>query len=219
MTRIATLTPRAYRACTVCPATVYSPDMGITATEAAIAAALQAVTAASPRCGTAKVVAIDGPSGAGKTDFAAALAGRLPEARILHMDDMYPGWDGLQQAVDDLYHQVLAPIALGEQAAYRRWDWDHDRHAEWQRLPGTNLLLVEGVGSGAGPGRQLESVLIWLEAGQDVRFRRCIERDGESYLAHWRRWARAEEALFARDGTRSGADLVINTSPSAVADR
>jgi uridine kinase len=187
--------------------------MHITAPDEAIAAALLTINSAQKRCGETKVIAVDGPSGAGKTDFAAALAERLPSAQVLHMDDLYPGWDGLEQAVADLHDEVLAPLARGEQAAYRRWDWARDRYEEWHRLPATELLLVEGVGSGAAPGCLFVSALIWLEADRDERFRRGIERDGELYLPHWRRWAASEEALFAVDGTRSRADLIVNTSP------
>jgi len=68
------------------------------------------------------------------------------------------------------------------------------------------------VGAGAKPGRYLESALIWLEAGRDIRLRRGIDRDGESYRPHWQRWAASEEALFALDGTRSRADLIVDTS-------
>jgi uridine kinase len=186
--------------------------MHLAAADEAVAVALPAISRAQPRCGATKVVAIDGPSGAGKTVFAAALGERLPGAHILHMDDLYPGWDGLDQAVADLHDQVLAPLARGERAAYRRWDWEHDRYAGWQDLPATNLLLVEGVGAGAGPGAELVSVLIWLEADHDVRLRRGIERDGESYLPYWQRWAAQEEALFAADGTHNRADLIVNTS-------
>lgn len=192
---------------------VYSPTMGTAAANEAVSAALVAISKAHPRCGASKVVAIDGPSGAGKTDFATALLDQLPGAHLLHMDDLYPGWDGLDRAVADLHDHVLAPLARGERAAYRRWDWVHERYAGWQSLPANDLLLVEGVGSGSAPGAALESVLIWLEAGRDVRLRRGVERDGESYLPHWRRWAAQEEALFAADGTRNRADLVVDTSP------
>jgi hypothetical protein len=186
--------------------------MAFTVVGKTVAAALVIISNAQPRCGTTKVVAIDGPSGAGKTDFATALAKRLPSAQVLHMDDLYPGWGGLDRAVSDLHDQVLAPIARGDLAAYRRWDWEHERYAEWQRLPAANLLLVEGVGSGAGPGRDLESALLWLEADPEVRLRRGIDRDGESYRPHWRQWAASEDALFASDGTRGRADLIVNTS-------
>jgi uridine kinase len=194
-------------------AAFYSPDMRITAADQAISAALLIISGAPTRCGTTKVVAIDGPSGAGKTDFAGDLAQRLPGAQLLHMDDLYPGWDGLSQAVADLHDQVLAPLARGGEATYRRWDWEQDRYAERHSLPATDLLLVEGVGSGAGPGRKFESALIWLEADRDERFRRGVERDGDSYLPHWQRWATHEETLFALDGTRGRADLIIDTSP------
>ena len=186
--------------------------MDVSTTDEAIGAALEVIAGAQKICGTTKVVALDGPSGAGKTDFAAVLAEQLPSAQLLHMDDLYQGWDGLAQAVTDIHDQVLAPLSRGGQGAYRRWDWDHDRHAGWHTLPATELLIVEGVGAGAKPGWQLESALIWLEAPADERFRRAIERDGEAYLPHWRHWAALEQALFALDGTRARADLIINTS-------
>jgi uridine kinase len=188
--------------------------MHFTSADEAVAAALVAIKEAQPRCGATKVVAIDGPSGAGKTDFAAALAERLPDAHVLHMDDMYAGWEGgLDEAVASLHQHVLAPLARGDRAAYQRWDWEHSEYAEWQVVPAASLLLVEGVGSGAKPGAELESTLIWIEADRDLRFRRGIDRDGESYLPHWQRWAVQEEALFANDRTRDRADLTLNTTP------
>jgi len=187
--------------------------MHFTTTEQAIAAAVSAIGESQPRCGGTKVVAIDGPSGAGKTDFATTLAHHLPGAALLHMDDLYPGWDGLRQAVTDLYGQVLVPMARGESAAYRGWDWTHERYDGWHVIPPVELLLVEGVGSGARPGAELESVLIWVEADSAVRFRRAIERDGDPYLLRWQRWAALEEALFAEDLTRDRADLIIDTTP------
>jgi len=186
--------------------------MQITGASEAITEALRVIGHAQPRCGATKVVAIDGPSGAGKTDFAAALAERLPGALVVHMDDLYPGWDGLAQAVADLHDQILAPLARGERAAYRRWDWVHDQYAGWHEVPATSLLVVEGAGAGAGRNADFESVLIWLEADRDVRFRRGIARDAEAFLPHWRRWAEQEETLFRADATRHRADLIMDTT-------
>ena len=52
-------------------------EMGVTTAGEAIAAALVMISNTQPLCGATKVVAIDGPSGAGKTDFAAGLARRI----------------------------------------------------------------------------------------------------------------------------------------------
>jgi len=68
------------------------------------------------------------------------------------------------------------------------------------------------VGSGAQPGWERVSTLIWLEADRAERFRRGIERDGEAYLPYWERWAASEEALFGADGTRGRADVIIDTA-------
>ena len=212
MTRIATLTRGAYPDSPWALGALYSPEMTSPAAGEALTATLRIINRAQSRCGSTKVVAVDGPSGAGKTDFAAALAEDLPHVLLLHMDDLYPGWDGLGQAVASLHDQVLAPLSRGEQAAYREWDWKLNRYAGWRRVPSTDLLLVEGVGSGARPGWPLLSALIWLEADPDERFRRGIDRDGDAYRPHWLRWAAHEEALFADDGTRSRADLIIDTS-------
>ena len=102
---------------------------------------------------------------------------------------------------------------VAERAAYRGWDWELERYAGWRSLPTTRLLLVDGVGSGAGLNVGFESVLIWVEADREVRFRRSIERDGESYRPQWQRWAAQEEALFLADGVRGRADLIVNTMP------
>ena len=182
---------------------------------AAVDRAAALVTKAQPRCGETLVVAVDGPSGAGKSVLAAALAERLGSVPVVHMDDIYPGWDGLVDAVPHLHDFVLAPLARGERAAYRRFDWDRQEYAEWHELPAAPVLLVEGVGSGARQVQEFVSVLVWVEADREVRFARGIARDGDAYLPHWQRWAAQEEAHFAADRTRDRADLVLDTTPAA----
>jgi hypothetical protein len=76
--------------------------MHLTAADEAVAAALQANERAQPRCGVTTAIAVDGPSGAGRPDFVDALAVGLAQARTLHLDVLYPGWDGLEQGVADL---------------------------------------------------------------------------------------------------------------------
>ncbi|HET7659006.1 MAG TPA: AAA family ATPase [Oryzihumus sp.] len=176
--------------------------------------AVALVAAAEPRCGTTVVVAVDGPSGSGKSTFAASLAARLGGTQVVRMDDIYPGWDGLEAAVALLRDDVLAPLARGDRAAYRRFDWERGTFAEAHEVPAAPVLVVEGVGSGARACAPWLSVLVWMEASPEVRHARGMDRDGETYRPHWERWAAQERTHFAAEETRRRADLVVDTDPA-----
>lgn len=170
-----------------------------------------------PRLGTTRLVCVDGPSGSGKSVLAARIARSLRSAGAtvteLHMDDLYPGWDGLAAAVPLLVEQVLAPLAAGRPGRYRRFDWPAGAYAEEHDVPAGGVLLVEGVASGARAAARWAGLLLWVEAPLEERFRRGIERDGRAYLPHWQRWAVQEEEHFAVEGTRGRADLRVDGDP------
>lgn len=180
----------------------------------AVEAAARLARAAAPRCGGTVVVAVDGPSGSGKTTYAAALAAAL-DCPLLPMDTLYPGWDGLAAGVERLTREVLAPIAGGEPAAYRRWDWHRDAFGESVEVAGGRWLVIDGCGASAGPARRYAAVRVWLDADAATRRRRGVARDGAAYEPHWERWASQEAALFAADRTRERADVVVHTGPTS----
>lgn len=175
-----------------------------------VAAVTAAVDAADPRCGTTKVVAIDGPSGSGKTTLAAAVAAAL-DAPVVHLDRIYPGWDGLAAAVPILVDEVLEPIASGRRATHRVWSWPRGTWRGSRSVDPSPVVVVEGCGSSTDPARLYAAVRVWVEADRDERRRRGLERDGDTYRPHWDRWAAQEEALFTADRTREHADLVLRT--------
>lgn len=168
------------------------------------------VRATPPRCGATRLLCVDGPSGSGKTTFAGRLAAELG-APVLHLDDVYPGWDGLADAVPLLRSGVVEPLLAGRAGAYRRWDWERSEFAELVPVGRPAVLVVDGVGSGSRVIAAHAVLLVWVQAPQAERFRRGIERDGEAYHPHWERWAVQEEAHFAAEGTRARADVVIDT--------
>ena len=165
-----------------------------------------------PRCGSTSLVCVDGPSGSGKTTLAAQLARRLDNPPVLHMDDLYPGWDGLAAAIPLLHDAVVAPLAAGVPARYPRWDWTQGAYAQEHVLGNPPLLVVEGVGAGARAVARYAALLIWVEAPLVERFRRGMARDGGAYLPYWRRWAAQEQVHFTTEGTRARADVVVDTS-------
>lgn len=159
--------------------------------------------------GGGRLLCVDGPAGAGKTTLAAAVAALRPAAAVVHMDDLFPGWDGLPR-VDEQLGTLLAPLAAGRPGRYRRWDWHADAWAEQVTVAPTSLLVVEGVGSGSAVTDPWRTVLVWVEAPSGLRRRRGIERDGDAFAPHWDRWAAAEHTHFAAHRTRERADLVVD---------
>lgn len=169
------------------------------------------VRAAPPRCGATRLVSVDGPSGAGKTALAARLAAALGDPPVLPMDDLYPGWDGLAAGVAALRAEVVAPLAAGRPARYRRWDWARGLPGAWCALGTPPLLVVEGVGAGAVPSG-VTSLLVWLDAPEPVRRARAMARDGAAYAPFWDRWAAQERTHFTAEPTKERADVVLDPS-------
>jgi uridine kinase len=182
--------------------------------------------------GKMRVIAVDGRSGAGKTSLAGALTGALTgggltceglagarragrAAPVVHLEDLYGGWDGLERGIELLVDAVLEPLAAGRTAAVPRWDWIRRDWAEPWLLEPPELLIVEGVGAGARRAAAYASLLIWLEAPAPVRRRRALDRDGETFAPYWEQWAAQEDALLAREHTPERADLVLRDDGDA----
>ncbi|WP_150240804.1 uridine kinase family protein [Nocardiopsis quinghaiensis] len=176
----------------------------------------------SPRAGRIRVVAVEGRSGAGKStvaeEFCTSLAARGEAARVLTMEDLYPGWEGLAEAPGLLREWVLEPLARGERAAWRRYDWERGAFArEWTALPdgvaAGGILVVEGSGSGAAAVRDLLDLLVWVAAPDDERSLRLDGRwDAAVYAPYRSVWAEQEEAFHRRDRPREHADVVIDNA-------
>lgn len=174
-----------------------------------VAAVLALLDERDATLGSGRLVCIDGPAGSGKTTLAAGLSAARPDAAVVHMDDLYPGWDGLPRVGAQL-GTLLRPLAEGESGRYRRWDWPAGDWAEEVVVPPGPLLVVEGVGSGSPVPGVTPTVLVWVEAPHELRMRRGIERDGDAFAPHWEAWAVAEAEHFARHRTRERADLEVD---------
>lgn len=154
------------------------------------------------------VLALDGRSGAGKTTLAARL-GRELEALglavvVFSMEVLYQGWEGLAGAVEQ-WRAISGALAEGGPVpAYWGWDWAASEPTgpfDFP-LPGVDspsgvqpVLVCEGVGSACG---QVDWAL-WVETPGEMRKRRALARDGETYAPYWEVWAAQEEALLARE--------------------
>ena len=143
-----------------------------------------ALDSASLVVGRGEFVAIMGPSGSGKSTLAAALASLLPGWQVLHLDDWYPGWDGLA-AGTDIARRIAADLWGGRASSYEAWDWENDATGETTRVP-----LAPTIIEGCGAIEAEADLAIWIaDPGEDERRSRALARDGQTYAPHWRRWA------------------------------
>jgi hypothetical protein len=112
------------------------------------------VLAAPPTMAGGRLVAVDGPAGAGKTTLAAALRRHLRDALrpaggrvvLIHMDNVYDGWEGLEAGMRTVDADVVGPLLDGRPGHYRRYDWLAGRFAEQHTVEPCEVLLVEASG-------------------------------------------------------------------------
>jgi len=168
------------------------------------------IMAAAPKLGRSRLVLVDGPSNAGKTTFAYALAGTIP-AEIVHTDDLLDGWDDQFTYWNRLERNVLHP---------RRRHVDPVANepslepvvGDWIDVPPAGVLIVEGVGAGRAQARAEASLTIFVDAPLPVREARSLARDGAAMQEHLRRWRHREELHFGADATKWCADVVIGSA-------
>ncbi|MFZ2426779.1 MAG: 4-amino-4-deoxy-L-arabinose transferase, partial [Propioniciclava sp.] len=91
------------------------------------------------------------------------------------------------------------------------WDWAASTRGRVRIVAPSPLLVVEGCGASVGEASAYVSLRVWVDAPREVRRARGLARDGETFRPHWERWAAQEDALFAADGTRARADLMVET--------
>ena len=130
------------------------------------------------------VVTIDGYSGSGKSTLAAALARLVAGWQVLHLDDWYPGWDGLEAGVG-IARRIAADLRAGRASSYEAWDWENGTTGATIPVP-----LAPTIIEGCGAIEAEADLAVWIaDPGEDERRHRALARDGQTYAPHWQRWA------------------------------
>jgi uridine kinase len=170
---------------------------------------LDLANARRPTLGDTRLVSVDGPAGAGKTTLATTIATLELAAHVVHMDDLYDGWTGLDTVARQL-STLVRPLAAGKPGFYRRYDWHRGEYVETVDVEPRPLLVLEGVGSGHAELATMITVLVWVTAPRPLRRERGLTRDGEAFAPQWDAWMRQEDAHFAAQRTEERADIVVD---------
>jgi molybdopterin-guanine dinucleotide biosynthesis protein A/uridine kinase len=178
------------------------------------------------------VVALDGPSGVGKSTLARALALHR-EATVLLGDLFYAtdlaGLDLLArermtdadvcQSVFDwrrLRGEALEPLSRRQPAHFRPYDWraNDGRLARAIDLAAADLVILEGVYSGRPELADLVDLAVYVGLDEQVRWQRLTARAADD--PSWQQfWNRGESYYFAVVRTVDEFDLVVESAGPA----
>lgn len=167
------------------------------------------------------VVLIDGRAGAGKSKFATDLVEayfkletRMP--KLVHMDDLYPGWDGLRAGSLYLNQQILESVAAGKEASWQVWDWNLGERGNseessngWRSFEGGNLLIVEGCGAISAHSAEMADLNIWIESDLETRRERFSSRDQGKFDDYWHSWAIQEDEFYETEKSKEICNLWV----------
>lgn len=184
------------------------------------------------------MVAVDGPTAAGKSTFADDLAEALRKKghdvfRASIDDFLKPralryaqGRDSARGRYEDAYDYsvfrrvLIEPFVMNGSTGFvtAAWDEHRDRQIEpkWLSGPVDAMLIVDGGYLNRPELRGLWNASIWLDADAKVRSRRMRERDGiEPGTPRAERYAGAQK-LYEKTKPREAATIVVdNTDPDA----
>jgi hypothetical protein len=164
-------------------------------------------------CERSRLIAVDGPGGAGKTYFAERLAAALANAPIVQTDDFATGEPG-----DDwwpkLQSQVIEPLVDGRPARYQRYDWNRRRFTEWCEVQPSPAVIIEGVSSARRAAAGVLELAVWVQAPRATRLARGLDRDGLGARAAWERWMAEEDVHFLSDMTIDRSEILVDGAPS-----
>ncbi|MDR5699901.1 nucleoside/nucleotide kinase family protein [Agromyces aerolatus] len=157
-----------------------------------------------------RLVAIDGPSGAGKSTLADAIvAAWRGSVALVRLDEVYPGWHGLDRGSALLAASLVTPWASGKLARVPTWDWDAGRRGPVRAIAPGHDLLVEGCGAFDATAA-VPALRIWVDARDEDRRRAALARDRGAFDPYWEMWDTQWRRHTARTGASvTRADLIV----------
>jgi uridine kinase len=163
------------------------------------------------------IILIDGRAGSGKSTLAEKIQNELfrqgeSMPRIIHMDDLYEGWNGLAAGAEYLQRFILSPLLTKQTASWQEYNWEIDSRDRWREFSGGTPLIIEGCGALNQYTSSIAQLNIWLEVDEETRRRRWLERDGDAFDKYFDIWAAQELDFIAREKSPTLAGYELRSS-------
>ncbi len=161
--------------------------------------------------GVNPTIVIDGPSGSGKSTVADFLVAQWPQGtpvQLVRLDDIYPGWEGLEAAAT-VVDEILLTRSQGRVAIWQKFDWHRGALTSWHEIDPGTPLIIEGCGALGLQARTHADLSVWVHADTAVRRERALARKGENFEEHWDSWDRQFDAFTTRMDPLRFANIIL----------
>jgi uridine kinase len=170
--------------------------------------------------GRLPITLIDGRAASGKSQFAKDLSelyfkSEKQAARVVQMDDLYPGWQGLADGSVYLLTHILSPLSQGKTASWQIWNWQENQRGAkdtvngHREFSGGTALIVEGCGSISRLSSEIADITIWIEASAEERKKRFNLRDAGKFDEYFGIWSAQEDEFYERENSKQLAQLIV----------
>lgn len=163
------------------------------------------------------IVGIDGFGGSGKSTLAQLLARSLESATVVGMDDFIVKDHALDDSWEStwdrgrLLEEVILPFRAGRNVRYRRLEWDTNTLSAPIDLPGSAILIVEGITAFNPELAGHYDYRIWVDTPPDIAKARGRARDaGNENEQHWDLWSANDERYRALHHPEDLADVRLS---------
>jgi len=106
----------------------------------------------------------------------------------------------------DMYRYGNRYYLVDQGSWYWANDWRGDSLGGWKTQAWAPLVILEGVTCTRLEAASRLACSIWVEAPEDLRLQRGLERDGTDHRQLWLTWMAEEREFFGADRTRARAD-------------
>ena len=176
---------------------------------------VQNVNSSSKKCGQTKIVVIDGPAGSGKTTLAKSLSVLLKNCPIIHMDEIYEGWENAlsPKTSQDLVEWIINPLLEDKSIEYIKYDWHLEQRIEKVVINNPQVMIIEGVGASVSEISKHACLKLWIEVNEETGINRVLTRDGLQIQEQMKKWQSQESKFFIENNSKENSDIWIDGDP------